>query len=389
MSDDGAATTGVAPLDAALDGLYWGDNVVWEPDEEQGAEPFYRAIAALAADYDLAAFVSLGEPPEAIEASYPGLVVIDARPSSRLHQPGPLLGAVRQRCVASTRDLLLFDSLERMIEQWGADTARRFFTRCCPMLLELGAIAYWRLTPGETPQAVRRAVEEVTQCVIAVGDGRLRIAKAEGRPAGAQGTVFRFKLDGDGSPELEAAPAAARLGAALRSVRVQRGLSQGDLARIAGVSASAISQAERGRRGLSLETLLDLTARLNITLDELLRGEIAPSYRLARRHDPHASADGRPLPLLDDPEAGLRAYVLRLPEGATGSLGFHHKGTELIAVASGLVQVVLPAGRPVLRRGESLLVERTEVSACRNLSDQEAMVFWILRDPVSPDRRPG
>ena len=34
MTDDGAASTGVGMLDTALDGLYWGDNVVWETEEE-------------------------------------------------------------------------------------------------------------------------------------------------------------------------------------------------------------------------------------------------------------------------------------------------------------------------------------------------------------------
>jgi transcriptional regulator with XRE-family HTH domain len=268
-----------------------------------------------------------------------------------------------------------------MARQWGADTAQRFFTRCCPMLLEIGAIAYWSLTPSEYAPAPRREVEEVTQCVISVADGRLRIVKAEGRPFGVQGSVFRYRDDG-GEPVLEAAPAAARLGAALRAVRVQRQLSQSDLARLAGVSPSAVSQAERGQRGLSLETLLDLTARLGITLDELLRGEVAPGYRLARRHDPHRVADGKPLPLLDDPQAGLRAYLLRLPPRRSADLGFAHKGIELVAVASGLVQVVLATGRPVLRQGESLLAERSGISSCRNLSDREAMVFWILRDDV-------
>ena len=39
------ATTGVAELDAALGGLFWGDNVVWEADEDGLPEPFYRAVA--------------------------------------------------------------------------------------------------------------------------------------------------------------------------------------------------------------------------------------------------------------------------------------------------------------------------------------------------------
>jgi transcriptional regulator with XRE-family HTH domain len=379
--DSGPTTsTGVSELDRALGGLYWGDNVVWEPDDDVSAQPFYAAIAHLAPRYEYAAYVSLRQSPEDVTKAYPGLAVVDARPGSDLHQAGPLLNSVRQTCIATKRDLLLFDGLELMVRDWGVETARRFFTRCCPMLLELGAIAYWSLPPAHTPQPLRRAVEEVTQCVIAVGDGRVRIAKAEGRPPGVQGSVFRYKLDDHGRPNLAAAPAAARLGAALRAVRIQRGLSQSELARVAGVSPSAISQAERGRRGLSLETLLDLTARLNITLDELLRGEVAPGYRLARRHNPRAHADGRPLALLDDPNVGLRAYLLRLPEGESASLGFNHKGVEIVAVASGLVQVVLPSGRPVLRPGETLLTERSEISACRNIGEREAMVFWILRD---------
>jgi transcriptional regulator with XRE-family HTH domain len=378
------ASTGVGELDLALGGLFWGDNVVWELEEGHTAEPFYRAISARAADYDLAAYVTLSRTPKEVRAALPTLKVIDARPGSELGQPAPLLKEIRARCSSVERDLLLFDPLDEMARQWGLDPAQQFFTHSCPMLLELGAIAYWSLTPGEFPQAFRREIEEVTQCVIAIGDRRLRIAKAEGRPFGVQGSVFRYRTD-NGSPLLETAPTAARLGAALRAVRLQRHLSQSELARLAGVSPSAVSQAERGQRGLSLETLLDLTARLGITLDELLRGEIAPGYRLARRHDPHQIADGKPLALLDDPEAGLRAYLLRLAARSTSELGFTHKGVELIAVASGLVQIILPTGRPVLRQGETLLAERSGISSIRNLGDREAMVFWILHDET---RRP-
>jgi quercetin dioxygenase-like cupin family protein len=143
-----------------------------------------------------------------------------------------------------------------------------------------------------------------------------------------------------------------------------------------------VSQAERGQRGLSLETLLELSGKLNLTLDELLRGEVAPGYRLGRRHDPHERAEGRVLPLLDDPAAGIRAFVVRIPPGASASPPSGHKGTELVAVGSGLVQVSMGSGRSVLRSGETLLAERTGVTGWRNLSDREAMVFWILRDEL-------
>lgn len=381
MPDDlETASTGVVELDLALGGLFWGDNVVWEIEEGSSVEPFLTAITAGAAeDYEYAGYVTVTRDPGEVHERFPGLEVIDARPGTPLGQPGPLLAEIRTLCTSVERDLLLFDPLEAMGAEWGLDRALRFFIRACPMLLELGAIAYWSFTPVGLGQSVRREIEEVTQCVIVVAEGRLRIAKADGRPFGVQGSVFRYRADG-ATPQLERAPAAARLGSALRAVRLQRHLSQSELARLAGVSPSAISQAERGQRGLSLETLLDLTARLGITLDELLRGEVAPGYRLARRHDPRQTADGKPLPLLDDPETGLRAYLLRLPPKASSELGFAHKGVEMITVGAGLVQVVLPTGRPVLRQGEALLAERSGIASCRNIGDREALVFWALRD---------
>jgi transcriptional regulator with XRE-family HTH domain len=373
------ATTGVEELDRALNGLYWGDNVVFDAEVADEVAPFYTAVAAQSARYEGSAFVTLAREPDALVAEYPGFDVIDAREGGPLAQPGALLDAVARHCVGKPRQLLLFDSLEIMSARWGRETAGRFFSRCCPLLLGLGAIAYWSLTAARHTPVLRRQIEGITQCVLDVGDGRLRIAKAEGRPPGVEGSVFRYHVQ-EGLPVLEAAPAAARLGAALRSLRTARHLSQSDLARLAGVSPSAISQAERGRRGLSLETLLDLTGRLNITLDELLRGEVAPGYRLARRDDPRHAESDRPVPLLDDPRAGLRAYLVRLSPGGTASPDFSHKGVELVTVAAGLVQVQLASGSPVLRQGEALIADKSGVSGWRNLGDRDALVFWVLHD---------
>jgi transcriptional regulator with XRE-family HTH domain len=373
------ASTGVADLDRALHGLYWGDNVVFEPDSTDTAQPFFAAVAEHSEVYDHAAYVTLTLDPEIIHRDYPSLGVIDARPDTPLAEAGALLNEVRRRSKPQARTLLLFDPLDDMAARWGTDMARRFFTRCCPLLLEVGAIAYWSLSQGERFEPLRRDVEDVTQCVLVVRDGRLRIAKAEGRPVGVQGSVYHYRL-ADGKPELTQAPAAARLGGALRAVRMQRQLSQAQLAALADVSASAISQAERGQRGLSLETLLTLTANLHITVDELLRGHVSPGYRLGRRDDPAATPTGTPIPLLDDPEAGLRAYLVRLAPGATATPNIDHKGTELVAVVGGLVQVQLTSGRPVLRQGEALLADRSSIRGWRNIAQRPAALFWVIRD---------
>jgi transcriptional regulator with XRE-family HTH domain len=372
------ASSGLPELDGVLGGVFWGDNVVWEPDDGVDVEPFFRAIAQHHDTYRFAGYVTVSVAPESVRAAYPGLDVIDGRPGSELDRPDALLDEIRHRCQRFERALLLFDPLDRMAEAWDAEATRLFFSRCCPLLLDLGAIAYWAISPRH--EALRQAVEEVTQCVFRVSKARLRIVKAEGRPPSVQGMVFRYRRE-NGRPLLESAPFVTRLGAALRALRLERGLSQSEVARIAGVSASAVSQAERGQRGLSLETLLGLAAKLGMTLDELLRGEVAPGYRLARRHEPARRGETRPLPLLDDPGAGLRAFLVRIPPGEVVSPKIQHAGSEMVAVASGLVQTALSAGRPVLREGEALLVEEGPVQGWRNLGDREALLFWILRDP--------
>ena len=372
--------TGVAELDRALDGLYWGDNVVWV---WEGSDPpeqlFYDAIAQRRDDFGVAGYVAVSTDPAEITARWPWLKIIDARKGTPITSPRHLLEAIRQFCARGPRPLLLFDSLAPLADRWGMRIASGFFGHCCPMLLDLGAIAYWSVPGASQYRTMHREIEQITQCIIVVGEGRLRISKAEGRPPGAQGQLFRYSVE-DGTLQLHPAQAAARVGAALRAYRLRRELSQSDLARLAGVSPSAISQVERGERGLSLETLMALSARLNVTLDELLGGEVTPDYRIGRRHSLADTPTGSVLPLLDDAEAGLRAYLVSMPRAATVEAPFPHKGTELVGVVNGLVQILLSSGRPVLRRGETLLASRRGIDGWRNVGDTDAQCIWVLRD---------
>jgi transcriptional regulator with XRE-family HTH domain len=376
-----SAGTGVAELDRALGGLYWGDNVVWvwEGGELSSQGLFYDAIARRREDFGRTGYIVASSDPAEVKARWPWIEILDARIGAPITSPRSLLEAIRQFCVRARRPLLLFDSLEALSGRWGMRIVSDFFGRCCPMLLDLGAIAYWSVPGASQYRTLHREIEQITQCVIVVGEGRLRISKAEGRPPGAQGQVFRYSIR-DGTLQLQPAQAVARVGMALRAYRLRRELSQSDLARLAGVSPSAISQLERGERGLSLETLLALAGRLNITLDELLGGEVTPDYRIGRRRSLGNAPAGSVLPLLDDAEAGMRAYLVSMPRSATVEAPFTHKGTELVGVVSGLVQVLLGSGRPVLRRGETLLASRRGIDAWRNVGESDAQCLWVLRD---------
>src|SRR5919106_224207 len=372
-------TTGIDELDSALGGLLWGDNVVLEVGDATTSEPFYTAAADSTDAYDYAAYVAFGHDHRGIRRRFPRLEVIDAGPGAPLARPGALLSDLRRRCVRGRRSLVLFDPLEVAGDRWGQEIAKHFFTLACPALLELGAIAYWSLHTPTLSRDARQTIKGVTQCVLDLSDGHLRIAKAEGRPSGVEGSVYRCRVE-MGRPVLTLSPSAARRGRALLAVRRVRGLSQRDLGRLAGVSASAISQAERGLRGLSLETVLELAGALCLSLDEFLRGEIPPGYRLARISDLDATMKGQPLPLLDDPRLGMRVDLLRLWAGESAVVDPAHDGLELVAVAVGVVQVDLGTAQPTLRQGEVLLADDDRVLAYRNVSDREALVFRVLRD---------
>jgi transcriptional regulator with XRE-family HTH domain len=379
MTAPGPATSGIADLDRTLGGLFWGDNVVWEVRRQASVEPFVRALVSAGGQAEAFAHVSLSG--EASAGAADGDEVIDASATGPCARPGELLTAVRAFARRAERTILVFDPLDAMAERWGLEIARRFFVRCCPMLLEIGAIAYWSIGSSDALAPLRREVEQVTQCVLVVDDHRVRIAKADGRPPGVEGSVLSLGVGEDGEVRLTATPAAARLAVALRSLRERRNLSQTDLARLAGVSPSAISHAERGQSGLSLDTLLDLSAHLNVTLDELLRGDAERGYQLARRHDPSERSGSSLLPLLDEPGVGLRVFLARLPPRASGEPDARHKGVEAVTVARGLVQIELGDRRAALRAGEALVAEASSITGWRNVGEAEAMLFWVLRDP--------
>lgn len=375
-------STGIDELDAVLGQLYWGDNVVWELDGAP-ADPFYAAIADLDEAFEMRALISVGG--SVVLDGAPGVEVIEAGPGSALPGPGDLLREIQRLCHTPSRRLLLFESLDAIARAWGTNGARAFFTRCCPMLLDAGAVAYWTMSTRDTPASVRDSVYAVTQCVLRVDDRSVRVAKAEGRGDGVTGTVLHWHLEG-GRPMLDEANITGRVAASLRSLRRARALSQQDLAGLAGVTASAVSQAERAERGLSLSTLARLTASLGITIDDLLRGEDPHLYRIGRRpEDPQHGAEPATT-LLGSADSDLQIDLVQLAPREAGAPTYRRRGSAIVAVASGLIQVDLGGQTPAVRRGEVLVTDSERVEGWRNMGQSEALLFWIVLAQVGVAR---
>jgi len=380
-------STGIDALDTVLGGLYWGDNVVWQLDAAP-VKPFYSAIASLPDTFDTRTFISFGNAADAHAVG--GMTVINAGPGSELAQPADLLREIHRLCQPPGRRLLLFESLDSMVAAWGASSTRGFFARCCPLLLEVGAIAYWSMSTREIPQVVRDTVETVTQCVLRVDERSVRVAKAEGRDERVRGSVLHWHQE-HGIPVLAPAELVGRIAASLREVRRSRAMSQHDLAGLAGVTASAISQAERAERGLSLATLVRLSSALGVTIDDLLHGEDPDIYRIGRRTDDPQRGLERTITLLGSSDSDLRVDLVHLDVRETGAPTDKQHGTGIVAVASGLVHVQVAGQTPAVRHGEVLVADSERVDGWRNLGQTEAVLFWIVvpKGHATQRRRPA
>lgn len=376
---EGRVSSGIADIDELMKGVIPGDNVVWVADDANVMTRIEDAFLAASGQARLRrAYVTTSTAPDAVrERVGAGVLVLDVRARQPHAAPDVLEQALMAFCAGPPPACVVLDGLHTLARRWRPERALAFFSRVCPRMFDAGAIAYWRAPRQELGNAFVDQVEKVTQCVLEIRRGTLHVVKAEGRPRAIQGMQVGLTVDGAGI-HLENERVLGRLARGLENLRKERNLTQGDLARIAGVTPSAISQAEAARSGLSLETLVALSEGLGVTLDGLLGGVRAPGYVLARRERIRSGASYAAL--LDDPEPGLRAYLVGLAAGEAGSPPVAHKGTEMVLVAAGLVQLQVAEDTPVMRAGDALLASDVAIHGWRNLTLEPARIFWVLRD---------
>ncbi len=377
--------SGVPDVDALLGGLILGDNVVWVLDDTDVVRHLEDAMLAEAVARGEGCFyVTAAGDPAALQSRLgPGVTVLDARPRGRYGDAAVLETAIIEGARSKPPGYVVVDGLKEFSRRWGAAKAVAFFSRVCPRLFDLGAIAYWRAPRTALGRSFIDQITSVTQCVLEIGEGHLRVVKAEGRPASVQGRLLRLERGGRrAAPGGRAGPRAPRPGPGAGPPGAQpaperpgppgrrdpqrhlpgRGRPAGPVARHAPPALRAAGHGPRraaGRRPRRAATCWPATP--------------------ARRPTP------RP-PCSTTPRPGCGPTWCGSDPGESGAPDFPHKGAELVLVASGLVQLTIGDDTPVLRAGDVALATTVAVTGWRNLMNGPALLFWVLRDEP-PARR--
>lgn len=161
-------STGSEDLDALLEELRAGDNVVWYTQEREEYHPFVSALVRhVRATATGLVYVRSEGSLDPLVAELSGLKVLDL---AELPPSGDRLAAFESAIARLGPQVnYLFESLGSL-SPWfpSEEQLLRFFLTVCPFLYRLDSVAYWRLERGKYNPATIAAIRDCTQVFIKV-----------------------------------------------------------------------------------------------------------------------------------------------------------------------------------------------------------------------------
>lgn len=176
---------------------------------------------------------------------------------------------------------------------------------------------------------------------------------------------------------------ASHLAANLRYVRERRGLTQAQIARLAGLPRSTLGQLETGASNPTLEVLARVASALRLSIEELLSAPHARCELFPRGSLPMSTRgrDGRAVVqrLLPDPIPGMEVDRIELAAGGRLTGVPHRPGTrEYLACERGSLVLYAAGERWALSPGDVVAFAGDQPHSYQNGGDGPAVGFSVV-----------
>jgi len=185
--------------------------------------------------------------------------------------------------------------------------------------------------------------------------------------------------DGHSTPESRSHCAAA-LGRRVKLLRIGRGMTLKELEERGGISATHVSEIERGKASPTVGALGKIATALGVRPAALMEPRALPEVSVRRA----GAADGAPIvwggatiePLTGPTrETTLGLHRFTLPIARELALEHAHEGEEWVTVLSGVAEIRVEGQPYVLREGDSLHFHASRPHTYANLGSAPATLL--------------
>jgi DNA-binding transcriptional MerR regulator/mannose-6-phosphate isomerase-like protein (cupin superfamily) len=186
--------------------------------------------------------------------------------------------------------------------------------------------------------------------------------------------IHQSPQNGNGAP---------KLGAMLRRLRTERGLSLSEVAQKAEISVGFLSAIERSHMTASVATLRKLARFYKINILDLFQPSESNPY-LVRPADRKVLAGGKGvrMELLAWGNTAMEPHLFRIAPGAGSGESYSHHGEEFLHVIRGEFEIVIAGQKHTLKAGDSLYFDSSMPHAWKNPGKSESSVLWVNTPPT-------
>jgi transcriptional regulator with XRE-family HTH domain len=186
------------------------------------------------------------------------------------------------------------------------------------------------------------------------------------------------------SPFAPRDPSPAELGRRIKLMRISRGLTLKDLEERGGISATHVSEIERGKASPTIGALGRIARALGLRPATLVEPRVLPEVTVTRQSDRNGQRvqwGAAILEAVTEPVqgAGVSAQLITLPIGREPALLHRHEGEEWVTVLSGVAEIRVEHETFVLREGDSIHFRAHRPHSYANLASNAAVLLVATR----------